>query len=97
MVELKLFIPRMPHRAHNELYMALAKVFGGCSILHGLGVWYDANGTPCIEGMDMMLCYIQDTPEAALEVETLARKYKHDAAQAEVLFSINGSPTFIKD
>lgn len=97
MVELKMFIPRMPHRPHNELSCSLAKQFGGITMSWSIGMWYDATGVCHTEAVDVFTCYIPDTPEAMLQVEELARQYKAAAEQIEVLYSINGSPTFIKD
>lgn len=97
MVELKMFIPRMPHRPHSELAAALVKTFGGCTLTLSLGMWADPAGKVQVEGVDVVWCYIPDTDEARLTVEEFARAYKADAKQLSVLYSIGGNPTFIED
>ena len=97
MLELKMFIPRMPHRPHSELVAQLTESFGGCTISGSIGMWKAPNGVVQVEGTDVIWCYIPDTDEARLAVEWIARQYKDAATQSRVLYSISGTPTFIED
>lgn len=97
MVELKMFITRMPHRPHSVLAAALVKEFGGCTLTPSIGMWTCPDDKVQVEGVDVVWCYIPDTDEARLIVEGLARTYKAEAEQTSVLYSISSIPTFIED
>ena len=88
MLLLKCYLPKYPMPAADACVDALLREFGGVtSHPFGVGTWRDPKtGDTDQEPVRVVECYVPDN--AGYLVETILQKYKEDAFQREVLYSL---------
>jgi hypothetical protein len=72
---------------------ALAKLFGGCTVTQGQGIWIDGDGNPVNETVWLLTSYAsaEDASKHEAIVFLIARTVKEQFAQESIALEIDGT------
>ena len=96
MARIEIFVPKYPAEPCAELTKKCIKMFGGLTSFVTLGHWVNpSTGDTVSEEGYMLLAYAALESRGIAALPEALRKYKKDAEQHLVMYSIDGIAEFI--
>lgn len=95
MMKIVMYIPREPITPGLRLQDKLLSIFGGITVVQGVGAWANQRGVVIQEGVNVITVFAEDRAINRDTVECIATAYMREAYQESVLYEINGVPRFI--
>lgn len=94
-VELTVYIPEVPFEPAQSFIKDLHLVTQGSTCTEGTGVWLSQEGEPTFDEVVVLVTVLEWTPENAQFIQQLAQKYKLEAKQEAVLYTIKPVTQFL--